>query len=111
MNKLEREKYWESTIERLPKKNTKDENDKLVKKILSGNSKAKEKLLEGNLRLVTDIAKKYDSKLDSIDDLISIATIGLIKAVNLIQNTDINFSEYAYDYIESELKNFFSKVA
>ena len=47
-----------------------------------GDTKAKELLIEHNLRLVAHIVKKYQSPQDELDDLISIGTIGLIKAVN-----------------------------
>lgn len=47
-----------------------------------GDEKAKEKLIEHNLRLVAHIVKKYNSPDRDLDDLISIGTIGLIKAVN-----------------------------
>ena len=53
-----------------------------IKMYRDGDEKAKEKLIEHNLRLVAHIVKKYNSPDRDLDDLISIGTIGLIKAVN-----------------------------
>ena len=53
-----------------------------LKMYRDGDEKAKEKLIEHNLRLVAHIVKKYNSPDRDLDDLISIGTIGLIKAVN-----------------------------
>ena len=53
-----------------------------LKMYRNGDEKAKEKLIEHNLRLVAHIVKKYNSPDRDLDDLISIGTIGLIKAVN-----------------------------
>ena len=62
-----------------------DEEERCVKTILEESSR--QKLIEHNLRLVVYIAKKFENTNICIDDLISIGTIGLIKAVNTF-NTD-----------------------
>lgn len=54
----------------------------LVEKCVQGDTEAKNKLIEHNLRLVAHIVKKYYTATDEQDDLISIGTIGLIKAVS-----------------------------
>ncbi|MEG0894996.1 MAG: sigma factor, partial [Oscillospiraceae bacterium] len=60
-----------------------------------GDEQARNKLIEHNLRLVAHISKKYYSKTNDQDDLISIGTIGLIKAVNTFNlDKGIRFSTY-----------------
>ena len=66
--------------------------------------KAREILIEHNLRLVAHIAKKYQSTEDELDDLISIGTIGLIKAVNSYDDTKgSRLGTYAARCIDNEL--------
>ena len=64
----------------------KDEEELYIKKFMSGDTEARNILIEHNLRLVAHIVKKYSSKNDSIDDLISIGTIGLIKGIDSYSN-------------------------
>ena len=61
---------------------SKEEEDMYVEKANMGDKDARAKLIEHNLRLVAHIVKKYDSKTDDVDDLISIGTIGLIKGID-----------------------------
>lgn len=60
----------------------KEEEDELIKKLFNNDKMARAKLIEHNLRLVAHIVKKYDSNKEDTDDLISIGTIGLIKAID-----------------------------
>ncbi|MBE6729197.1 MAG: flagellar biosynthesis protein FliA [Ruminococcaceae bacterium] len=60
---------------------SKAEEEELIKKTVDGDIKARNKLVEHNLRLVAHIAKKYSTSADN-DDLISIGTIGLIKGIS-----------------------------
>lgn len=60
---------------------TPEEEQALLKKLAAGDDDARDKLIEHNLRLVAHIAKKYTTRGRDADDLISIGTIGLIKAV------------------------------
>ena len=69
-----------------PEPLTKEEEDKYIEEHLKGNKEARDKLVEHNLRLVAHIVKKYDSKIEDTDDLISIGTIGLIKGVDSFSN-------------------------
>lgn len=70
----------------------------------NGDEKAKEKLIEHNLRLVAHIVKKYNSQDRDLDDLISIGTIGLIKAVNTFdEKKGGRLVTYAARCIENEL--------
>ena len=61
---------------------TKEEEDLYIEKAKLGDSDARNKLIEHNLRLVAHIVKKFDSKYVEQDDLISIGTIGLIKGID-----------------------------
>lgn len=74
----------------------------------SGDKEARNKLIEHNLRLVAHVIKKYYSNINDQDDLVSIGTIGLIKAINTF-NTDkgIRLSSYAARCIENEVLMFF----
>ena len=68
----------------------------------AGDSDAREKIIQHNLRLVAHIAKKYYALPSDQDDLISIGTIGLIKAVNTFDSTRrARFSTYASRCIEN----------
>ncbi len=79
------------------------ENDYLDK-WFSGDEKAKEKLIEHNMRLVAHIAQKYVSSAHSADDLISIGSIGLIKAVNSYKpDKATHLATYASRCIENEI--------
>ena len=70
----------------------------------AGDSAAREKIIQHNLRLVAHIAKKYYALPSDQDDLISIGTIGLIKAVNTFDSTRrARFSTYASRCIENEI--------
>lgn len=70
----------------------------------SGDSEAKKTLIEHNLRLVVYIAKKFDNTGVGVEDLISIGTIGLIKAINTFNPTKkIKLATYASRCIENEI--------
>ena len=93
--------------EALPPPLTKDEEEKLVGKILDGDEKVRSTLIERNLRLVVYIAKKFENTGIGIEDLISIGTIGLMKSINTF-NTDkkIKLATYASRCIENEILMF-----
>lgn len=76
-----------------------------------GDEKARAKLIEHNLRLVAHIVKKYYASTNDQDDLISIGTIGLIKAVNTFSyDRNIRFSTYAAKCVENEILMYFRKI-
>lgn len=76
-----------------------------------GDEVARRKLIEHNLRLVAHIAKKYYSSTNDPDDLISIGTIGLIKAVNTFScDKGTRFATYAARCIENEILMHFRNV-
>lgn len=77
-------------------------------KVENGDIKARNKLVEHNLRLVAHIAKKYYSSCNDTDELVSIGTIGLIKAVNTFDiDKNIRLSSYASRCIENEVLMYF----
>ncbi len=86
----------------------KEEEDKLIKQMLSGDKNARNKLVEHNLRLVAHIVKKYDNGKEDIDDLISIGTIGLIKGIDTFSNKNgTKLTTYAARCIENEILMFY----
>lgn len=88
----------------------KEEKDYLTK-AKNGDIKARNKLVEHNLRLVAHIIKKYYSSRGDQDDLVSIGTIGLIKAINTFDiNKNIKLSSYASRCIENEILMYFRNL-
>ena len=87
-----------------PKPLTAEEENYYVEKYAEGDENAKDILVERNLRLVAHIAKKYISPNATGDDLISIGTIGLIKAVGSFKaDKGIKLGTYAVRCIENEI--------
>ena len=84
------------------------EERKYLEEMKNGNKKAKDKLIEHNLRLVAHIIKKYYSNYSDQDDLISIGSIGLIKGINSF-NSDkgTRLATYAAKCIENEILMYF----
>lgn len=87
-----------------PKPLTPEEEEKYIDKYLKGDKKAKDILIERNLRLVAHVAKKYSSSSAEPDDLISIGTIGLIKGISSYDKTrKTRLSTYAARCIDNEI--------
>ena len=85
-----------------------DEMTQLLQRCKQGDEAARQKLIEHNLRLVAHIAKKYFTDENDRDDLVSIGTIGLIKAVDSFRpDRGIRLSSYASRCIENEILMFF----
>ena len=79
----------------------------LFKKYQSGDVKAKDFLIKGNLKLVLSILKKYNNRTDNMDDLFQVGCIGLIKAIdNFDLNHEVKFSTYAVPMILGEVKRY-----
>ena len=97
--------------ETLPPPLDSDEEQRLLKQLNSDKmSEAREKLIVHNLRLVVYIARKYDAAGASVEDLISIGTIGLIKAVNTFcADRNIKLATYASRCIENEILMYMRK--
>lgn len=87
--------------------NAKEEQEYL-KRLKEGNQEAKKVLVERNMRLVAHVTKKYQNAGEDMEDLISIGTIGLIKAVSTFQeNHGSKLATYAARCIENELLMYF----
>ena len=85
-----------------------EEENLCILKKMEGDIESRNKLIEHNLRLVAHIAKKFDSKLASTDDLISIGTIGLIKGVDTFSlDKGVKITTYCARCIENEILMFF----
>ncbi|CUA81060.1 MULTISPECIES: RNA polymerase sporulation sigma factor SigE [Anoxybacillus] len=96
--------YYIGGSEALPPPLTKEEEEMLLKKLPSGDETARSLLIERNLRLVVYIARKFENTGINIEDLISIGTIGLIKAVNTFNpEKKIKLATYASRCIENEI--------
>ncbi len=84
-----------------------DEMIKLFKAYQNGDQSVKELLVYGNLKLVLSILKKYQSKVDNLDDLFQIGCVGLIKAIdNFDLSYDVKFSTYSVPMIDGEIKRY-----
>ena len=81
--------------------------DELFRKYKNGDNYAKERLINGNLKLVLSILKKYVGRCDNLDDLFQIGVIGLIKAIDNF-NIDLNLklSTYAIPMISGEIRRY-----
>ena len=87
-----------------PKPLSKSEEKECFEKMASGDKQAKNELIEHNLRLVAHIVKKYSSNPSDQDELISVGTIGLIKAVTSFDHTKgAKFATFASRCIENEI--------
>ncbi len=96
----------------LPEPLTKEEEQILSEQLATGDESAREKLITHNLRLVVYIAKKFESSGVNVEDLISIGTIGLIKAVNTFSpEKNIKLATYASRCIENEILMHLRKIA
>ena len=83
---------------------SKEEEDYHVEQYEKGSIESRNKLIEHNLRLVVYVAKRYDTNINNLEDLISIGTIGLIKAINTFKlDKNIKLATYASRCIENEI--------
>lgn len=98
-------------VNKFPKPLSKKEETECIRKVAEGDENAREKLIEHNLRLVAYIVKKRYSDSNEQEDLISIGTIGLIKAVETFsEDKNTNFSTYAGKCIDNQIKMYFRKI-
>jgi RNA polymerase sporulation-specific sigma factor len=96
--------YYIGGSEALPPPLSKEEEEVLLEKLPKGDKAARSILIERNLRLVVYIARKFENTGINIEDLISIGTIGLIKAVNTFNpEKKIKLATYASRCIENEI--------
>ena len=81
-----------------------EQESECLKKMKNGDLEARNELIERNMRLVAHVAKKYQSQEDAMEDLISIGTIGLIKAVETYkEDYGSRLATYAARCIDNEL--------
>ena len=79
----------------------------LFKKYQNGDKSAKDELINGNLKLVLSILRKYNNRTDNLDDLFQIGCVGLIKAIdNFDLSHEVKFSTYAVPMILGEIKRY-----
>lgn len=84
-----------------------EEMMELFVKLREGDDFAKEELINGNLKLILSILKKYTNRTDNMDDLFQVGCIGLIKAIdNFDLNQGVKFSTYAVPMILGEVKRY-----
>ena len=87
---------------------SKEDEEKYIDLMLQGDTNARSKLIEHNLRLVAHIVKKFEKNNIDTDDLISIGTIGLIKAIDSYNNDKkTKITTYAARCIENEILMYF----
>ena len=87
-----------------PEPLSKTEEEYYLRRYFEGDKEAKNKLIEHNLRLVAHIAKRYANNEQELDELISIGSIGLIKAINSFkEEKNFKISTYASRCIENEV--------
>ena len=99
-----RKLYYVGGNDALPPPLSKDEEEELVNKLNNGDESIRSILIERNLRLVVYIARKFENTGVYVEDLISVGTIGLIKAVNTFNpEKKINLATYASRCIENEI--------
>ncbi len=97
--------------DKLPAPLSREEELELLNKLMDKDDSARKRLVEKNLRLVVYIAKKFENSGVNIEDLISIGTIGLMKAVNSFNlDKNIKLATYASRCIENEILMHLRKV-
>lgn len=102
--------YYINGSDALPPPLSSDDEDEMIKKI--DTREARDTLVEHNLRLVAYIAKKFENTGASIEELISIGTLGLMKAVSTFKSDkNIKLATYASRCIENEILMFIRKSA
>lgn len=96
----------------LPAPLSKERESELLCKLEKGDQRARSELIEHNLRLVAYIARRFENTGINIEDLISIGTIGLIKAIETFQaSKGIKLATYASRCIENEILMYLRKIA
>lgn len=108
---FKKECHYINGPETLPPPLTKEEEETVMAELRAGNDTHRELLITHNLRLVVYIAKKFEGCATSTEDLVSIGTIGLMKAVKTFNpNKNIKLATYASRCIENEILMHLRKV-
>ncbi|MBR1762143.1 MAG: RNA polymerase sporulation sigma factor SigK [Eubacterium sp.] len=98
--------------ETLPPPLSREDEEFIINQIKNGNDENRDLLITHNLRLVVYIAKKYESKTAGAEDLVSIGTIGLMKAVKTYNpEKNIKLATYASRCIENEILMYLRKAS
>lgn len=104
------ELFFVGSTDILPEPLSKEDEDKYVELFQNGDLKARDKLIEHNLRLVVFLSKKYENTKVDLEDLVSIGTIGLIKGINTYKNDkNIKLATYASRCIDNEILMYLRK--
>ena len=83
------------------------EKTELLKKVKSGDTSARDELINGNLRLVLSVVQRFALRGENLDDLFQIGCIGLIKSIdNFDMNQNVKFSTYAVPMIIGEIRRY-----
>ena len=86
---------------------TESEKEDLLKKVKSGDKKARDELINGNLRLVLSVIQRFTSRGENPDDLFQVGCIGLIKSIdNFDISHNVKFSTYAVPMIIGEIRRY-----
>lgn len=86
---------------------TNDEKNKLFDRIEQGDKRAREELIEGNLRLVLSVIQRFSASTENADDLFQVGCIGLMKAIdNFDRSMNVKFSTYAVPMIIGECRRY-----
>ncbi|NLA77238.1 MAG: RNA polymerase sporulation sigma factor SigE [Clostridiales bacterium] len=102
--------YYVNSPQALPAPLTREQEEELTSRLGAGDMSARDPLIVHNLRLVVYIAKKFENSGVGLEDLVSIGTIGLIKAVNTFRPAkSIKLATYASRCIENEILMFLRK--
>ena len=102
--------YYVGSSDKLPEPLSKDAEEFYLVMAQDGDIMAKDKLIEHNLRLVVFLAKKYENTKVDLEDLVSIGTIGLIKAINTYSiDKNIKLATYASRCIDNEILMYLRK--
>ncbi len=84
-----------------------DEKTELLKKCRAGDTQAREKLINGNLRLVLSVIQRFTNRGENLDDLFQVGCIGLIKAIdNFNIELNVRFSTYGVPMIAGEVRRY-----
>jgi len=107
LNLVAKDLHYLSGGSRLPPPLEKEEEKKLIDKLREGEEDVRQTLIERNLRLVVYIARKFENSGVNVEDLVSIGSIGLIKAVNTFDpEREIKLATYASKCIQNEILMF-----
>ncbi len=108
----ENEVHYLAQGDALPKPLSNAEEQVMLMRLVDGDEEAKRELIEHNLRLVVYIARKFDNTGIDLDDLISIGTIGLIKAINSFNlDKKIKLATFASRCIENEILMYLRRIS